>query len=98
MPSHFPSPLTRPPQGPFPPDALFFTSIAGTTIPSDFRCTALDFAFGLYEPPCRDNDCADGSPVFRTSPSTRAAPHTPERSCARASPDFGAHDVAFAVT
>ena len=25
----------------------------GTTIPSDSRCAALAFAFGLYEPPCR---------------------------------------------
>ncbi len=35
--------------------------------PSDSRCAALDFAFGLYEPPCRDDGCADGSLVFRTS-------------------------------
>ena len=50
---------------------------SGTTIPSDSRCAALDFAFGLYEPPCPDDGCADGSLVFRTSPCTRAAPPTP---------------------
>ena len=40
----------RPPQGPFPPAALFVAAIVGTTIPSDSRCAALAFAFGLYEP------------------------------------------------
>ena len=68
MPSRLPPPPTRPPQGPFPPAALFFAPIAGTTAPSDSRCAALAFAFGLYEPPCRDDGDADGPPVFRTSP------------------------------
>jgi hypothetical protein len=68
----------------------------GTTIPSDSRCAVLDFAFGLYELPCRDRDCADGSLVFRASPGTRAAPHTPPESIT----GFGTPvtDVAFAVT
>jgi hypothetical protein len=34
-----------PPQGPFPPAA--FTAFYGTTIPSDSRCAAFPFAFGL---------------------------------------------------
>ena len=85
------------PQGPFPPVALFVAAILGTTTPSDFRCAALDFAFGLYEPPCRDNGRADGSLVFRTSPSTRAAPHTPPRSRTHA-PVLAPPNVAFAVT
>ena len=73
-----------------------FPTLCGTTIPSDSRCTALDFAFGLYEPPRPDKGCTDGSLVFRTSPCTRAAPHTPPQSIA----GFGAPtiDVAFAVT
>jgi len=56
---------------------------------SDVRCAALDFALGLYEPPCRDGGGADGdSLVFRDDPCTRAASHTPPRPCG----------VAFAVT
>ena len=39
-----------------------------TTIPSDSRCAALAFALGLYEPRCRDDGCADGPLVFRSSP------------------------------
>ena len=76
--------------------AFFFATIDSTTAPSDSRCTALDFAIGLYEPPCRDDDCADGSPVFRTVPCTRAAPPTPPGPASRS----GARDanVAFAVT
>jgi hypothetical protein len=63
---------------------------------SDSRCAALDFAFGLYEPPCRDTGCAVGPPVFRAAPCTRAAPRTPPEPAVR----FGARtpDVAFAVT
>src|SRR6266853_2335242 len=85
IPSCLPAPPARPPQGPFPPAALFVTTfvpagrpaVCSTSIPSDSRCTALDFAFGLYEPPCPDTGCADGSLVFHTSPDTRAAPPTP---------------------
>ena len=69
-----------------------------TTVPSDARCAALAFAVGLYEPRCRDDGCADGPLVFRSSPCPRAAPPTPPRPAARASPDWGAADVAFAVT
>ena len=67
---------------------------SGTTNPSDSRCATLDFAFGLYEPPCRDDGCADGSLVFRASPCTHAALPTPPGSVA----GFGAPapDVAFA--
>ncbi len=39
------------------------------------RCAAADFAFGLYGAPCPDEGRADGSPVFRTSPCSRAAPY-----------------------
>src|SRR5262245_12212073 len=98
MPSRLPPRLPYPPQGPFPPGALFFTPIPGTTIPSDSRCATPDFAFGLYGPPCRDDGRADGPLVFRAPPSTRAAPHTPGEPVARAPPDPGATDMAFAVT
>src|SRR3989449_11693174 len=55
--SRLPAPPARSPQGPFPPAALFVTAFVavdlptacGTAIPSDSRCTALDFATGLYE-------------------------------------------------
>src|ERR1019366_5201530 len=57
IPSRLPAPSTRPPQGPFAPVALFVATIATTTVPSDPRSAALDFAFGLYEPPCRDGGC-----------------------------------------
>jgi len=70
-------------------------TLIGTTIPSDSRCVALNFAFGLYEPPCRDSGCTDGSLVFRASPCTRAAPHTPPESFTGFAPVL---DVAFAVT
>ncbi len=76
--------------------ALFCTSIAGTTIPSDFRCAALDFALGLYEAPRRDDGGADGSLVFRDDPCTRAAPRTPPRPTSRLLSRAGG--VAFAVT
>src|SRR5256885_7299834 len=59
--------IRRPPRSTLFPYTTLFRS----------RCTALDFAVGLYEPPRRDCGCADGSLVFRTSPDTRAAPHTP---------------------
>jgi len=70
-------------------------SACGTTIPSDSRCAARDFAFGLYAPPRPDVGCADGPLVFRAVPCTRAAPRTPSRSRARSG--AGARDVAFAV-
>lgn len=104
IPSRLPASLARPPQGPFPPAALFFTAfvsvlratVFSTTIPSDSRCAALNFAFGLYEPLFPDEGCADGSLVFRPSPDTHAAPSTPPESTI----GFGAPmvDVAFAVT
>ncbi len=104
IPLRLPAPPTRPPQGPFPPAAFFFTTfvrsarakLSSTTVPSDSRCAAHDFAFGLYVPPCPDEGCADGSLVFRASPCTRAASHTPSEPTAR----FGscAADFAFAVT
>jgi len=74
---------------------LFVATIAGTTIPSDSRCAALDFVFDLYETPCPDTGCADGSLVFRAPPCTRAAPHTPPGPAVR----FGSltADLAFAV-
>ena len=70
---------------------MFFTtfvrsavaSLGGTTIPSDSRCAALDFVLDLYESPCHDGGCTDGSPVFRVSPCTRAAPPTPPESTTR---------------
>jgi len=64
--------------------------------PSESRCTGLDFGFALYLCPCRDDGCADGPLVFRASPCTHAAPHTPPESAA----SFGtlASDVAFTVT
>src|SRR5512140_3417155 len=55
----------------------------------------LDFAIGLYERPFPDVGGADGSLVFRTSPSARAAPRTPPG--LRAYPDLPARCVAFAV-
>jgi len=36
--------------------------------PSDSRCTALDFAFGLYESPRPDTGRADGPLLFRIAP------------------------------
>jgi len=74
---------------------LFVTAIIGVSVPSDFRCAALDFALGLYEPPCRDAGNADGSPVFRDDPCTRAAPPTPPRPPSRSL--SRAVGVAFAV-
>src|SRR6185436_10954465 len=70
MPLRVPLRSTRPvPQGPFLPAALCCTAfVAGalsTMVPSDCRCAVFDFALGLYEPPCRDVGCADGSLVFR---------------------------------
>ncbi len=96
MPSRLPPLPTLPPQGPFPPAAFFVTAIFGTTVLSDSRCAALAFAFGLYEPPCRDGGCADGPLVFRTSPCTRAAPSTPEEFFGL--PVSRPSNVAFAVT
>src|SRR5258708_19847858 len=77
MPSRVLALPTLPPQGPFAPPALFVAGLVTTVVPSDSRCAALAFAVGLYEPRCRDNGCADGPLVFRSSPCTRAAPPTP---------------------
>ena len=63
-------------------------------VPSDFRCAVLDFVVDLYEAPCRDGGCADGSLVFRGDPCTRAATRTPLEAF-EAEPFDG---VAFAVT
>ena len=52
----------------------------GAQIPSDFRCTAIALAIGLFELRCPDSGCVDGSPVFRASPWTRAALPTPRDS------------------
>src|SRR5229473_2604508 len=98
MPSRLPPPPTLPPQGPFPPAALFVATITGTTVPSDSRCTALAFAFGLYESPCRDHGRTDGSLLFRSNPCSRAAPHTPEGPAALSAPVPCVADMAFAVT
>jgi hypothetical protein len=68
MPSRLPSLPARSSLGPFPPVALFVAAIVGTTIPSDFRCAAVAFAFGLCDALGRDGGGADGSPVFRASP------------------------------
>ncbi len=46
----------------------FVTAIVGTSVPSDSRCTALDFAFGLYESPRPDTGRADGPLQFRIVP------------------------------
>jgi len=75
---------------------LFVAAIDGTTIPSDSRCAALAFTFGLYEPPRRDDGGADGPLVFRIAPWSRAAPPTPPRPRTRSG--SSARDVAFAVT
>ena len=77
---------------------LFVARLSTTTIPSDSRCAALDFAGGLYEPRCPDLGCADGSLVFRSAPCPRAALRTPPSSRTRASPDWGARDIVFAAT
>jgi hypothetical protein len=53
-------------------------------------------AFGLFRSPDRDDGGADGSPVFRSSPWTRAAPPTPGEPIEH--PDSRSTDVAFAVT
>ena len=82
--------------GPLPSDRVVRRDPHRYYEPLGSRCTAADFAIGLYDAPCPDEGHADGSPVFRTSPCTRAALRTPPRSSAR----FGtsAVDVAFAVT
>src|SRR5688500_18292282 len=97
MPSRVLAPSTCPPHGPFAPRALFVARLDASTIPSDARCAALVFTVGLYEPRCRDDGCADGPLVFRSSPCTRAAPHTPPRPPA-SSPDADTADMAFAAT
>src|SRR5688572_10127756 len=94
MPSPLPPAEATPPQGPFPPAALFVATLVGTTTPSDSRCAPPAFALGLYGRSSPDVGCADGSLVFRTTPSARAAPHTPPRPTAH--PDSRAADVAFA--
>src|SRR6266496_6868479 len=98
MPSRLPPSPARPPQGPFPPTAMFVAAITGTTVSSDSRCTAPDFTFGLYGPPCRDHGRADGSLLFRPDPCSRAAPHTPEGPAALSLRVLCAADMAFAMT
>src|SRR5438128_1418284 len=98
MPSRVLALPTLPPQGPFAPPALFVASLVTTTVPSDSRCAALGFADGLCERRCPDQGCADGPLVFRSPPCPRAAPPPPPRPRARTSPDWGAQDMAFAVT
>jgi hypothetical protein len=66
-------------------------------IPSDFRCIALALAISLVESRCPDEGRADGSPVFRASPWTRAALPTPRDPASIASDRLVA-GVAFAVT
>src|SRR5919204_3177661 len=95
MPSRVLASPTLPPQGPFAPRALFVARLVTTTVPSDSRCAALDFASGLYEPRCPDLGCTDGPLVFRSSPCPRAALRTPPSSRACASPDWGARDMVF---
>src|SRR6185436_1725457 len=85
----------RPEQRPFPPGAFFFTTLAGTTAPSDSRSARCDFAFGLYAALCRDDGGRDGSLLFPTVPSARAAPRTPPRPLA-SHPDSSALGLAFA--
>ena len=97
MPSRLPASPARPPQGPFPPAALFVAAFFGTTIPSDSRCAAADFTFGLYGPPCPDSGHADGSLLFPVFPSARAAPPTPGRPPALSLPVPCAAGLAFAV-
>ncbi len=98
MPSRVLATTPCPPQGPFPPTAFCCTVLLGTMAPSDSRCAAPAFTFGLCRPRCPDSGCADGPLVFRPSPCPRAAPHTPPRPPARTPPEQGAEDVAFAVT
>ena len=98
MPSRLPPSPTRPPQGPFPPVALFVATISGTTVPSDSHRAVPDFTIGLYGPPRRDHGRADGSLLFRPDPCSRAAPRTPEGPPALSPPDLSAVDMAFAVT
>jgi hypothetical protein len=95
MPLRVPAPETRPECGPFPPAALFCAAIVGTTTRSDSRCTARDFASGLYARPCPDEGGADESLLFRDSPCSRAAPHTPVSPSSRRPPDAGVEGVAF---
>lgn len=84
--------------GTFAPVALLVAAIVTTTVPSDSRCAALAFAFGLYEPPVPDLGCADGSLLLRLEPCTRAAPSTPEIPDTRLCQEPGASNVAFAPT
>src|SRR2546430_4368251 len=68
MPSRLPPPTAPSPQGSFPPVAFFVATLNGTTIPSASRCTSLDFAFGLFEPPFPAVGCTAGPLLFRTEP------------------------------
>ena len=97
MPSRVLAPTPCPPQGSFPPAALCCAALLGTMTPSDSRCAAPAFTFGLCETRRPEPGCADGPLVFRPPPCPRAAPPTPPRPPARAPPDRGAGDVAFAV-
>src|SRR5713226_8590558 len=93
MPSRLPPPPARPPQGPFPPAALFVATITGTTVPSDSRCAAPDFTFGLFGLPCLDPGRPDGPLLFRPDPCSRAAPRTPEGPAALSLPVLCTADV-----
>ena len=86
MPSRVLAPTPCPPQGSFPPAALCCTALRGTITPSDSRCAAPAFTFGLCESRCPDSGCADG-PLVCSPPCPRAAPRTPPSPPARTPPD-----------
>lgn len=104
MPLPLPASSTWPPQGPFPPAALFCTAfvstacdaLVGTTAPSDSRWAGIGFGTALSGSPRRDDGGADGSLAFRPRPCTRAAPRTPPTDDARS--ESGPSPEAFAVT
>ena len=52
MPSRVLAPTPCPPQGPFPPAACCCAALTGTIAPSDSRCAAAAFTFGLCGPRC----------------------------------------------
>ena len=79
MPSRVLAPTPCPPQGPFPPAACCCAALTGTIAPSDSRCAAAAFTFGLCGPRCPDPGRADGPLVFRPPPCPRAAPRTPPK-------------------
>ena len=81
----------------FPSDGVLRRRPHSTTIPSDFRCTAVVLAVSLVESRCPDGVCADEAPVLRASPWTRAALPIPRDPAPVVSDRPGAV-VAFAVT